>query len=256
MNNEDLYTLIHNIFASAVLGYCRIAPIFFLMPFLGSGNIPNVVRHPVIMIVAWALAPHYQIDFLSLPTLKLVMIIVNEASVGTLLAVILVFPFWVFHTIGDFIDNQRGATFSSTLAPAIGVDASELTLLFNLFSAVVYLSNGGMLLLLETIRQSYQLYDAMEGRTVSFFKVVTYLNTLMAQGIIYASPVIAIMLGIEIILGLLSRYASQLNAFSISLTVKSGVAFLILLTYFTSVLAEKVMVLVPVLGHLSQFFRK
>lgn len=252
----ELYTVIHNTFASAALGYCRIAPVFFLMPFLGSGNIPNVIRHPVIMIVAWALAPHYQIDFVALPALRLVMLITVEVSVGLLLAVLLVFPFWVFHAIGNFIDNQRGATLSSTLDPATGVDASELARLFNLFAAAVYLSNGGMLLMLEAIHQSYRLYDAMGGGSVDFYQIVTYLNTMMTRGIVYASPVIAVMLGTEVILGLLSRYASQLNAFSISLTVKSGAAFLMLLIYFTPVLAEKVMEMVYTSVQLSLFFRK
>lgn len=254
--NGELYTLIHNTFASAVLGYCRIAPVFFLMPFLSSGNISNMIRHPLIMIVAWVIAPHYQIDFVSLPALRLVMIIAGEISAGVLLAILLVFPFWVFHAIGNFIDNQRGATLSSTLDPATGVDASELARLFNLFSAAVYLSNGGMLLMLEAIHQSYQLYDAMGGRTINFYQILTYLNTMMTRGIVYASPVIAVMLGTEAILGLLSRYATQLNAFSISLTVKSGAAFLMLLIYFTPVLAEKVMALVYTTEQLSIFFGK
>lgn len=256
MMNGELYTLIHNTFASATLGYCRIAPVFFLMPFLSSGNISNVIRHPLIMIVAWALAPHYQIDFLTLPASRLMIMIAGEITVGVLLAILLVFPFWVFHAIGNFIDNQRGATLSSTLDPATGVDASELARLFNLFSAAVYLSNGGMLLMLEAIHQSYQFYDVMGKGTINFYQITTYLNMMMSRGIIYASPVIAVMLGTEAILGLLSRYASQLNAFSISLTVKSGAAFLMLLIYFTPVLAEKVMEIAFTPDQLSLFFWK
>ncbi|ENG90615.1 bacterial export s, 1 family protein, partial [Escherichia coli 178850] len=51
---------------------------------------------------------------------------------------------------------------------------------------------------------------------------------------------IAVMLGGEAVLGLLARYASQLNAFAISLTVKSALAFLILIIYFGPILAERV----------------
>ncbi len=63
----------------------------------------------------------------------------------------------------------------------------------------------------------------------------------MTHTIVYASPVIAVMLGGEAVLGLLARYASQLNAFAISLTVKSALAFLILIIYFGPILAERVM---------------
>lgn len=47
----------------------------------------------------------------------------------------------------------------------------------------------------------------------------------MTHTIVYASPVIAVMLGGEAVTGLLACYASQLNAFAISLTVKSALAF-------------------------------
>ncbi|EFK6495504.1 TPA: type III secretion system protein [Escherichia coli] len=40
---------------------------------------------------------------------------------------------------------------------------------------------------------------------------------------------------------MLACYASQLNAFAISLTVKSALAFLILIIYFAPILAERVM---------------
>ncbi|MFP1462361.1 hypothetical protein ACLB1E_12340 [Escherichia coli] len=38
------------------------------------------------------------------------------------MACLLASPFWIFLAIGSFIDNQRGATLSSTLDPATGVD--------------------------------------------------------------------------------------------------------------------------------------
>ncbi|MFQ3515157.1 type III secretion system protein [Escherichia coli] len=40
---------------------------------------------------------------------------------------------------------------------------------------------------------------------------------------------------------LFNKAASQLNAFAISLTVKSALAFLILIIYFGPILAERVM---------------
>ncbi|XLM19521.1 flagellar biosynthetic protein FliR, partial [Chromobacterium piscinae] len=58
-------------------------------------------------------------------------------------------PFWAFHALGSVIDNQRGATLSSSIDPANGVDTSEMANLFNLFSAAVYLQGGGMELMLD-----------------------------------------------------------------------------------------------------------
>ncbi|EIH21952.1 putative type III secretion apparatus protein SpaR/YscT/HrcT [Escherichia coli 1.2264] len=147
----------------------------------------------------------------------------------------------MFLAIGSFIDNQRGATLSSTLDPATGVDASELARLFNLFSAAVYLTKGGMNFILETLWQSYNLWPSGNFNFPKLEPLFSYINNIMTHTIVYASPVIAVMLGGEAVLGLLACYASQLNAFAISLTVKSALAFLILIIYFAPILAERVM---------------
>ncbi|HDD9144882.1 TPA: flagellar biosynthetic protein FliR [Escherichia coli] len=51
----------------------------------------------------------------------------REIIIGLFIACLLSSPFWIFLAIGSFIDNQRGATLSSTLDPATGVDTSEFS---------------------------------------------------------------------------------------------------------------------------------
>jgi len=237
----ELFYFINNIVVSTSLGFCRIAPIFFLVPFLSSGNISGVVRIPVIALIASGISPFYMVDFSLIPMHDLLFVIAREVVIGLLLGVLIACPFWIYQAIGSFIDNQRGATLSSTLDPATGVDSSELAKFFSLFSAVVYLSHGGMKLILEIIQQSYELSPPFSDITPNLHHIIYFLGAMMVKGIVLSSPVIVVMLGAEILLGLLSRFATQLNAFSISLTVKSGLAFLILLLYFSPVLSEKIM---------------
>ncbi len=45
MGEAILYQL-HSLLAATALGFCRLAPTFYLLPFFASGNIPTVVRHP------------------------------------------------------------------------------------------------------------------------------------------------------------------------------------------------------------------
>ena len=224
MGEAILYQL-HSLLAATALGFCRLAPTFYLLPFFASGNIPTVVRHPIIIVVSCALVQHYHYELSTLNEIDIALLAAREIIIGLFIACLLASPFWIFLAIGSFIDNQRGATLSSTLDPATGVDTSELARLFNLFSAAVYLTNGGLNFILETLLEP----------------LFSYINNIMTHTIVYASPVIAVMLGGEAVLGLLARYASQLNAFAISLTVKSALAFLILIIYFGPILAERVM---------------
>ncbi|EOK5645040.1 EscT/YscT/HrcT family type III secretion system export apparatus protein, partial [Escherichia coli] len=51
MGEAILYQL-HSLLAATALGFCRLAPTFYLLPFFASGNIPTVVCHPIIIVVS------------------------------------------------------------------------------------------------------------------------------------------------------------------------------------------------------------
>jgi type III secretion protein T len=97
-----------------------------------------------------------------------------------------------------------------------------------------------MSLLLEVITKSYQLCDPLGDCSLALPPILLILTKVMAKALVLASPVVAALLLSEIALGLLSRFAPQMNAFSISLTIKSAIALLILLLYFSPILPSMV----------------
>ena len=64
------------------------------------------------------------------------------------------------------------------------------------------------------------------------------LDGLVGHAIAISAPVVAALFLSEMVLGLLSRFAPQVNAFALSLTIKSVIAFAILLIYFSATLPE------------------
>ncbi|WP_326980792.1 type III secretion system export apparatus subunit SctT [Chromobacterium vaccinii] len=232
----SLFFDIHGWAATAALGFARVAPIFFILPFFNSNVLSGMARTAVSMLVAQGVWPHGVDEPMAADSLPFLALLGREAAVGLLLGCLLAWPFWVFHALGSVIDNQRGATFSSSVDPANGVDTSELANFFNLFAAAVYLQGGGIQLVLELIRQSYQLCDPLRDCAPPLTPLFSLINRVMAKALVLASPVVAALLLCEAALGLLSRFAQQLNAFSVAMTVKSAVALLILLLYFAPVL--------------------
>ncbi|MEN2428860.1 type III secretion system export apparatus subunit SctT [Chromobacterium vaccinii] len=235
-----LFFDIHGWAATAALGFARVGPAFFILPFLNNNVLTGVARTAVAMLVAQGLWPHPVAAELPADMPPFPLLLLREAMVGLLLGILLAWPFWVFHALGSIIDNQRGATFSSSVDPANGVDTSELANLFNLFAAVIYLQGGGMSLMLELFVQSYRLCDPLSAGMPALFPVLALICKVMAKAIVLASPLVAALLLTEMTLGLLSRFAQQLNAFSVAMTVKSAVALLILLLYFAPVLPNAV----------------
>jgi type III secretion protein T len=67
------------------------------------------------------------------------------------------------------------------------------------------------------------------------------LDALVSKTLVISAPVVATLLISEALLGLLSRYAPQMNAFSVSLTVKSLVALAVLMLYFGAHLPDEIL---------------
>jgi len=233
----DLYALM----AAAVLGVARLAPIFFMLPFLNSGVLTGAPRQAVIVLVALGFWTYVGVPLPALDGLAFFGLVLREAGIGVLLGCLLCWPFWVLHAMGNLIDNQRGAMLSSTVDPANGVDTSELANFLQLFAAAVYLEGGGMLLMLETVGHSYRICAPANGCVMNLPSIISLLDVLVSKTLVISSPVVATLLISEALLGLLSRYAPQMNAFSVSLTVKSLVALVVLMLYFGAHLPDEIL---------------
>jgi type III secretion protein T len=229
---EALHLQFYPYLLGGALGALRLAPMFFLLPFLNSGVLAGAPRQAIIILTALFLWPHPPEVLPAFDAVLYLGLIARELTIGLALAILLAWPFWAMHAMGSLIDNQRGATMSSSIDPVNGVDTSELSNLFNLFAAVIYLQAGGMTLMLQTVTESYRLFDPLQLAMPQWRTVIPVLNQVMVKAVVLASPVVASMLLCEVLLGVLSRFAPQLNAFAVALSVKSAIAFAVLLIYF------------------------
>lgn len=211
--------------------YARVAPVFYLLPFLGGNLLGGpVLKNTLIVLTAAGLLPLVAAVADPADPAQLVVRALGEALVGLALGIMLALPFWLAQGWGAILDNQRGATLSSSLDPMTGVDVSECANLFNLFAATVFLQQGGLRLMLDGLAESYRLFpDGVAAPALG--AVLQLIDRLVRGSLLLAAPVIACLLLTETSLGLLSRFAQQLNAFSVAMTVKSAVTFLLLLLY-------------------------
>ncbi|WP_227318226.1 type III secretion system export apparatus subunit SctT [Cedecea davisae] len=235
-----LFFDLHRWLYEMAMASARLMPAFILLPFFNSSTLTSAIRLPVAMLIGVALWPYSGAPIAGYDFGWFVILIIKELAIGLILAFFLCLPCWVLHAVGSVIDNQRGATLSSSIDPLSGVDTSELANLFNLFAAVVVLQHGGLLTLLEVFEKSYQLWGPYQMKAPGIMAVLGFLRLLVSNALILASPLIVLFLLTELCLGLL---APQLNAFALALTVKSFIAFFLLLIYFTPVLPGKIMLL-------------
>lgn len=230
----SLYSALQANLIKLALAWMRIAPAFFFLPFLSTKLLNSgIIKNCVALFLALGLWPLISTSDLSFTEISLSEVILYELAIGLILALVLSLPFLIANIIGELIDNQRGATISDTIDPANGVESSEMSVLVSHIVVMIFLAQGGMRHLAETFADSYRLLPFAAGFThYNSLPLGAWLNRLMVQSLLMAAPILITLFITEVALGLYSRFCPQLNAFSLSLTIKSVIAFMVFLLYF------------------------
>ncbi|KFF67193.1 hypothetical protein IW01_17755 [Pectobacterium brasiliense] len=222
-----------------VMAYARLAVVFYMLPVLGERVLSNlIVKNTIISLTIIGLWPCF--EQLVSPEQGWLMVLVKEFIVGLILAMSLCLPFWIAIGLGEILDNQRGATISDSIDPVNGVQSSVLSGFLNFAFGAIFFAQSGMQLLMEVMAQSYRTFprgSELEG--FNWMEAGNLLVTLMQSSIMLAAPVLIVLMIAEILLGVFARYCPQLNSFSLSLTIKSFIAFIIFFLYGFQALSEK-----------------
>ncbi|HDN2512165.1 TPA: type III secretion system export apparatus subunit SctT [Providencia rettgeri] len=229
-----LFFLFQQELAKLALGWLRIAPVMFFLPFLSNKLLNStIIKNCVVVYIILGLWPFFANANIQWEQTGLAEIFLYEIVIGLVLAFILGLPFMIANIVGELIDTQRGETISSIVDPASGTEASELAVFLSYIVCMIFLAQGGMYQLSTIFAQSYHLLPVGQGFShFNSLPLGTWLNSVVVKGVILAAPIIVTLFISEMALGLYSRFCPQLNAFSLSLAIKSIIAFIVLLLYF------------------------
>lgn len=166
-------------------------------------------------------------------------LIIKEVFLGMLLGLLAGMMFWTLQCAGFFIDNQRGAGQAAESDPLSGEQTSPTGSFFFQSGVYVFFSTGAFLSCLGLVYAGYEAWPVF-----SFLPGAVFLRTdaalffagkvarLALDMVLLSGPVVASCLLTDISLGLINRFASQLNVYILAMPIKSGIAALLLLFYF------------------------
>jgi type III secretion system export apparatus protein len=244
------------LYALAVF-YLRVLPMFLVIPlFQGNWLTHSMIKNCLIVMLGLAFIPHIQP---ALPGIAhhLIRTAVTEVALGLLIAFPVGLPFWVANVAGQFVDNQRGATISSTFDPNSGVDSSTLSSWFNFYCCVVFVAGNGFIHLCNLLLESYALFPPGEPVDFSMVRIASFIALLdlaIVKGIILVSPVLITLFLTDILLAVLYRYTPQLNPFMLALSLKSLIAFSVLLLFYNPVFATTFQQIIDGMMPLEHYF--
>ena len=220
---------------SIVLAMARFSGFALLLPFFRAPTVPPMVRNGAIAALGVTCLPVALTALPELPESGFFLFLLKELLVGLAMGFTISLLFLVPQSVGDFVDNQRGASIASLFNPAAGDQSSDLGLLLSQTFIATFLVIEGLPVLLNLVYASFELYPLAKPLPVlSLAAIESLLSSFaifLALVLLAAGPAALAMLLTEMAMGLTNRVAPQLNVFFLSMPLKSVVAIAVLSLY-------------------------
>lgn len=225
-------------------GLPRIYLVFTILPVLSKKMLGGaMIRNGVILSLALFLYPINEATMpVKIDVAGYVALFLKEILLGIVMGFIATVPFWAAQGVGFLIDNQRGAAMASLVNPMLGEQTSPLGLFIAQVMITIFVISGALLVLIFATVQSYTvwpvgiLYPEFFDGLDTF--ALTQLDLIMKTIVVLAAPVVLAMFLAEFALGLVSRFAPQMNVFFLAMPVKSAIAFFVLVIYMKLLVAN------------------
>lgn len=237
MDTIELASL-EKFFSAIVLTMPRLFAIFAVVPFLSGGMITGIVRNGLLLMLAIFMSPVAG----EMPSATMgtwVLIAGKEALIGVMLGLGFGIFIWAIQSVGDLIDFQTGSSNASFFDPVAGHETGPTSEFLGWMVITLFVSGGGLLAMLGVIVDSYRLWPVASffpnlGEVLEQF-AVRQGDTLFLWIVKLASPVIVVLLLVELGVGLVGRVAPQLNVFVFAQPLKSLLAHLMMLLFLVFV---------------------
>jgi type III secretion protein T len=211
------------------LSATRVAVAFLLVPLFTSELVPAMVRNAMFMAIAvLALALQPSSGPFVLTGWQWAMLFAKEAFIGGAIGLLFAVVMWAFEAAGQLIDNKVGSTQAQVTDPLSGHQTSLNGALFSRLASWVFMSSGGFMLMVGTLVESFVRWPVrtpLAGLTAGGERLFEgELGRMMLMTLLVAAPALVLLYVVDGVLGLINRFAQQLNVFSLSMSIKAVAA--------------------------------
>jgi len=233
------------LFDSITFTLPRIVAAFLMLPLLNRETMPAVVRNSFFVSLALVVYPvAMAVPFEGVARTAWPLIVLKELFIGTMFGFLFSSVFWALSAAGDLIDTKVGTNFTATLDPLQGHQTSLTGQLLSQLGTFLFMASGAFTLFLNLFMTSYRVWPV--GRMLPSLDVrgeqliIGEFSNLFTLAVMLAAPALVVMSLLDIALGLINRFAQQLNVFTLTMPIKAWIGtwlvILLLATYLDVVM--------------------
>ena len=201
-----------------LMGFIRFAPIF------NRKEIAGVVKLAFAFILTVMLTPMLKPGMPPSGISPLLLLTLNFAA-GAIIGYIAQLLIQAIEAGGDMINTQMGLSSAMVMDPSTNSQTSILSRVITLLGLVIFIEIGGFYWLLNALVRSFEIFPIYAvviplDKIINVDYLVTTTSNVLYVGLQIASPVLLATLGQDIILGVISKTAPQVNVFQLSFLFK------------------------------------
>ena len=201
-----------------LLGFVRLAPVF------NRKEMPTLVKLSLILLMTIVLTSVAKPD-VSVMKESFALCIFLNIVVGALIGYMAQLILLAIDAGGDMVNMQMGLSSAMVLDPTTSSQVSIVGKCFSFLGLIIFMQLGGIYWLLSALIHSFEVFP-LGATSIPLMEIVNmdflvklYSNVLF-MGLQIASPILLATLGQDIILGVISKTAPQVNVFQLSFLFK------------------------------------
>ena len=211
--------------------FLRISAMFSVAPVFGSRTIPVRMRIAMAVALTVTLAPSLPVgtppDPLSAAGLAAV---ATQIVIGLSMGFALQIVFAALHMAGELVATTMGLSMAQVTDPVNGVQVAVLGQLFYMVGTLVFLALDGHLALLGMLLDSFHGMPVGSAPALAdAWALVSWAGLLFTSALQVALPAVTALLAANVMLGVITRSAPQLNLFAFGLPITTALGLVLLL---------------------------
>lgn len=210
-----------------LLGFVRFAPV------LNRKELPGMIKVAFALILTIILMMTVETGPVPQGASLILGLILNFAG-GMIIGYVANCIVQAISAAGDMINMQMGLSSAMVLDPTVGAQVSILGNFFGMLAVILFIHIGGVYWLINALHRSFELFPVYAtaipmDKLVNKEYLITITSNILYVGLQIASPVLLATLGQDLILGIISKTAPQVNVFQLSFLFKPVLGAAILL---------------------------
>ena len=235
-----IFPEVNSILAGGIPIFARVAGLMRTAPFLQRSEIPMVAKIGFTLIFTIILSMLIRPEMPPQGVSIIYSVVINFLC-GALVGFIVNCIVKAIESGGDMINMQQGVSSATIMDPTTSSQISIMGRIFSLIGLIIFLEIGGAYWTFNAFIRSFEIFPVYAAMVpldeiINMPYLVKITSNVLYIGLQIASPVLLATLGQDIILGIISKTAPQVNVFQMSFLFKPCMGSAILIIIMPSLL--------------------